>query len=97
MATESVETVDRFKLQATLDFVQGFIRPVTVIYEETIETKRAVVGHEGLHSILSPVFVRVENRNNWINVMVVKPGGPNDIERTESACRMATEYLEKGI
>ena len=75
--------------------MQGFILPVTVVYEETIARQAAVVGHEGMHKILVPVYVRVENRNNWINVLVVNPGGTNDTSRTEAACRMATEYMER--
>lgn len=79
------DTIDRIKLERTLDFVQGFILPVTVVYEETVQTEAAVVGEESLRSIRSPVYVRIENRNNLINVMVVKPGGVNDIPRTETA------------
>ena len=87
--------VDRYKLENTIDFVQGFILPVTVVYEHTIEREVGVIGHEGMRKVLVPVYVRIENRNNWINVMVVRPGGQNDPQLTETACRMATEYLER--
>lgn len=88
-------TIDRHKLERTLDFVQGFIRPVTIVYEETAAREAAVVGAEGMRQILQPVFVRVDKRNNLINVIVSNPGGTTDVLRTESACRMATTYLDR--
>jgi len=91
------DKLDHHKLLNAVDFVQGFIRPVTVVYEETIEREAAVVnGRPGLHGILQPVYVRVENRNNWINVMVVLPGGGTDVKLTEYACKLATEHFQRG-
>jgi len=38
------DKLDHHKLLNAVDFVQGFIRPVTVVYEETIEREAAVVN-----------------------------------------------------
>lgn len=81
------------RLDNTLDFVQGFIRPITVVYEKTIEEQRAIVGKEGMHGVLSPIFIRVDSRNSWINVTVTRPGGQVDLQLTQKAQRQATEYL----
>ena len=83
------------KLTNALDFIQGFIRPVTVVYEETIEEQRAIVGEQGMQSILSTLFVRIDSRYGTISVSVTRPGGAIDGKLTQEAREQATEYLEE--
>lgn len=74
--------LDPIKLKSTLDFVQGFILHVTVIYEEVLRDGRNV-------------FVRLYWRNGLINIAVRETGKDFDIPLSTEAGKMARSYLEE--
>jgi len=89
-----LQGMDEHKLRATLEFVQGFIGYVSVVYKDTVE-ETAVTPGETPKPIKKPVYVRVDHWESSLAITVMNPGGKTNMSLTTEAGNMACDILSQ--